>query len=447
MNSKNNIIVKKSIFILIVILLSIPMVQQVIGFAYVRPLKGTVTKVEKPTVSLESWLSGDYQMKEEDYINNNFGFRTSFVRLHNQLDYWLFGKINAKNVLLGKDDYLYEYSYIREYLGRNFLGKDSIDQMVAKLKSVSDSLSVRGTDLVVLFAAGKASYYPEYFPDSLPPESKTISNYDYFSKAIDSAGILNIDFNSWFVRMKDTSRYPLYTKGGIHWSKYGEYLVADSLIKYVESIRGVRLPRYKLESIEVSSYPKYRDNDIGEGMNLIFQNSTLTKAYPKLSIDSTGVDVPVKAMIVADSYYWELYNMGLSRDIFDNGQFWYYNKKIFSQQPGWATLPVKETDIRSEVEKNDIVFILQTEATLYRFGFGFVDKEYELYAQKDYKPVIETDDEKQLKALIRNIRANKEWYAKIVKKAEKKGITPEEMLLIDVRYMIEQKKKNTDNSE
>ena len=45
------------------------------------------------------------------------------------------------------------------------------------------------------------------------------------------------------------------------------------------------------------------------------------------------------------------------------------------------------------------MFILQTEATLYRFGFGFVEKEYELYAQEDYKPVVESAEKKQLKAL------------------------------------------------
>lgn len=443
MGKKNNILIKKSIFILIVVLLSIPMIQQVSSIADVKPLKGAVVKVEKPELTFENWFDGDYQLQEEDFINHNFGFRASFVRLHNQIDYWLFGKINANNVILGKDGYLFEYSYIREYLGRNFLGKDIIDQKVAKLKSVSDSLSVRGTDLVVLLAAGKASYYPEYFPDSLSPESKTISNYDYFSKAFDSAGILNIDFNRWFVSMKDTSRYPLYTKGGIHWSKYGEYLVADSLINYVEKLRGVKLPHFKLKSIDVSTEPQYRDNDIGEGMNLMFVHSTLPMAYPKLSIDREGVEIPVKAMIVADSYYWELYNMGLSREIFNNGQFWYYNKKIYSQEPGWATKPVNETNIRREVEKNDIVFILQTEATLYRFAFGFVDKQYELYAQSDYNPddELELTENQEIAVIIQNIKANKEWYNQVDEKAKKKGIPVDEMLQIEARYILEKRKK------
>ena len=447
MTQKNNIFVSKAFFVVIVILMSIPMIQQLTEFAYVRPLKGAVKKVEKPKLTFESWLSGDYQMKEEDYINNNFGFRTSFVRLHNQIDYWLFGRINAKSVLVGNDGYLYELSYIYEYLGRNFLGKDVINQKVATLKSVSDSLSVRGIDLVVLFAAGKASYYPEFFPDSLQSKTKTISNFDYFTHAVDSVGILNIDFNSWFVEMKDTVSYPLFTKGGIHWNKYGEYLVMDSLIRYIEKLRGVKLPYFNVDELLVTSIPRYRDNDIGEGMNLIFPHSTTTMIYPEISIDKSKPWDTVNAMVVADSYYWEMYNEGLSKDVFNNGQFWYYNKKIYSQEPDWATLPVGETDIRAEVEKNDIVFILQTEATLYRFGFGFVEKEYELYAQEDYKPIVVSAEKQQLDALMRNIKANKYWYAKVVEKAKKKGITPEEMLLIDARYIIDQRKKKANNSK
>lgn len=378
----NKTTLKKSIFIFIIVILSVPLVQQISGFAYVVPLKGAIKEVEKPNFSFQNWLDGDYQSHAEEYINSSFGFRTSFVKLHNQLDYWLFGKINAKSVLIGKEGYLFEIEYIKEYLGENFLGKEAINKKVAALKSVSDSLSVRGIDLVVILAAGKASYYPEYFPDELQYKEKTISNYDYFSKTIDSAGIHNIDFNSWFVKIKDTVPYPLFTKGGIHWSKYSEYLVLDSLIRYIEDLRAIKLPHFKVVDMDVSILPQYRDNDIGEGMNLIFPHSSLWMAYPELEIERSKDNVTINAMVVADSYYWELYNEGLSKEIFNFGQFWYYNIDVYSQKPGWNKKPVEELDIKHEVEKNDIVFILQTEASLYRLGFGFIEKQNEIYAKK-----------------------------------------------------------------
>lgn len=436
-------IIKRIIYVLIVAIIALPLIQQTLHFSYVVPLKGAVAKSDKVDLSLATWFSNEYQAHTEEYINTGFGFRPFFVRLHNQLDYWLFGTINAKSVLVGRDGYLFEYSYIKEYLGKNFLGKNEINNRVALTKEVSDSLAVRGVDLVVLLAAGKASYFPEYFPDSLPPDSKLISNYDYFSKAFDSAGIKNIDFNKWFVSMKDTSYYPLFTKGGIHWSKYGEYLVADSLIRYIEKIRGVSLPYYQVEDIELSETPQYRDNDIGEGMNLIFPHSTTELAYPVLKLIRNEGDDLVKAMVVADSYYWELYNEGLSKDVFNNGQFWYYNKKIYSSEPGWSPTPVDEVDIRFEVEKNDVVFILQTEATLYRYAFGFLEKQRELYSLSDYSPDTLAMQNQELNSIIRNIKSNEKWYSKIAEKAEKRGVSVEEMLKNEARYVLKVKKEKS----
>lgn len=391
--------------VLILVLLLAPFVQQTKGIVFVEPLKGAVKTVERPDCTIDGWMSGQYQLQEDDFLKHNFGFRPLFVRVYNQLDYWLFGKIHTKNIVEGKDGYLFEVDYINEYLGRNFLGKEFLDKKVAKLKSISDSLSARGISLVVVLAAGKASYFPEYFPDNFPPESKTISNYDYFSQAFTSLGILNIDFNRWFISLKDTSTYPLYPKGETHWSSYGAYLVADSIITYIENLKGIKLPHYKLKHFEVSESPRDNDHDIGEAMNLLFPVSIIPMAYPELTIDSTGVDAPVKAMVVADSYYWMLYRIGLSEKIFNNGLFWYYNKNIYSREFGWETIPISEIDTRSEVEKNDIVFILQTEITLDRFAFGFVDKLYELYAQKDFKPDGSLFEKQLIEAHKRNQKA------------------------------------------
>ncbi len=448
MSRDSNIIIKRVIYILIVILISIPLMQQVTKFAYVVPLKGAVTNTERPKFSLNDWLSGEYQLKDEEYINRNFGFRSEFVRLNNQLDYWLFDKINAKGVLIGKEGFLYEMDYINEYLGRLYLGEDKIKSNMTKLKIVSDSLKSRGIDLVFLIAAGKASYYPEYFPESESNSVKTISNYEAFVQAFDSLEINHIDLNGWFVKMKDTIDYPLFTKGGIHWSKYGEYYAMDSIISYVEKLRDVVLPRFRVDGIDVSILPKYRDNDIGEGMNLLFPHSTFAMAYPNLVLENEDADMDVKAMVLADSYYWEMYNEGFSRDIFNKGQFWYYNKEIFSNVPGKEKQNIADIDIRSEIEKNDVVFIMQTEATLNRFTFGFIDNLYDIYTnRKSEIPEEEIISEEEIADVISRIEKSKSWYDVVVEKAQSRGISVEEMLRIDAIYVIKQDRLKARNTK
>jgi acetyltransferase AlgX (SGNH hydrolase-like protein) len=448
MSGKSNILIKRILFIIVVVLLSLPLFQQITEIVFVKPLKGAVKKTEKPEFTIDGWFSGKFQSVDEKFINTNFGFRSEFVRLHNQFDYWLFGEVNAKGVLIGKDGYLFEMDYINEYLGRLYLGKDKIDDHASKLKLISDSLESKGIDLVFLFAAGKASYYPEFFPESEAGSEKTVSNYEAFLSSFDSLDIKHIDLNGWFVKMKDTISYPLFTKGGIHWSKYGEYLVMDTIISYVEDLRGVKLPHFNAERISVSILPRYRDNDIGEGMNLIFPHSTFPMAYPKLVLDTMNADMDVKAMVLADSYYWEMYNEGFSKDIFNNGQFWYYNKEIFSSVPGKEKRNISEINVKNEVEKNDVVFILQTEGTLNRFTFGFVDNMYDIYLKrKSETPEEEKISEEEIAVIINNIRNSKGWYDVIVEKAKTRGISTEEMIRIDAIYVIRQERLKSRNSK
>ncbi len=434
--------VKNSIFFLIVVLLTLPLAQQLTGFVKEKPLTGSIIKSDIPELTASGWLAGDYQTKADNYINTSFGFRPFFVRLHNQIDYSLFGVVNASSVIVGKEGFLYEYDYIKEYLGRKFLGKDEIDRRLNKLKQVSDTLKNRDIDIVILLAAGKASYFPEYFPDSLDPHSKTISNYDYFAHYLDSSGLSHIDFNKWFIELKDTSKYPLFPKGGIHWSKYGEFLVADSLIKYVESLKGVKLPYYKLQDIELSDIPKYRDNDISDGMNLLFSYPSYPMAYPIKQLVVPNDASTISAMFVADSYYWELYNDGFSSGIFNNGQFWYYNKLIHSNVPYWLPEDIDNVDIRWEIEKHDVIFILQTEATLHRFAFGFLDKLLEVYNDTTYVVDKEMILDQKAAMLVRKIKDNKDWYDRVKEKAVKRNITVEEMLERDAKYLIRLRENN-----
>ena len=76
--------------VLIVVLLSVPFVQQSTGIVFVEPLKGAVITVEKPEFTADDWFNGQYQLQEDDFVKNNFGFRSLFVRVFNQFDYWLF---------------------------------------------------------------------------------------------------------------------------------------------------------------------------------------------------------------------------------------------------------------------------------------------------------------------------------------------------------------------
>ncbi|MBL0050784.1 MAG: hypothetical protein IPP29_04270 [Bacteroidetes bacterium] len=110
-----------------------------------------------------------------------------------------------------------------------------------------------------------------------------ISNYRKY-------GINLIDFNKWFVQMKDTSSSKLFPQQGIHWSYYGAYLAADSIIKYIEDKRKCDLPDY-VTSFETNQKANYGDEDLEHILNLIYKLPEYKMSYPKISFakDSTKI--------------------------------------------------------------------------------------------------------------------------------------------------------------
>ncbi|PWH86555.1 alginate O-acetyltransferase AlgX-related protein [Brumimicrobium oceani] len=377
--SKSNIKTKNRLFIGVLCLILLPLFLDVTGLIKIKPLNGAYSVPSNPEFTLSKWFEGDYQEEKENYIGKNLYIRPVFVRLYNQYYYSLFNIPKANSVIIGKSSYLYEKNYIKEYLGRNFIGSEKIKEKVVKLARVADTLRTKGVELIVVFAPGKGSFYPDFIPDEFNPGHKTITNYEVYNNELMKSEIHYLDFNRWFVNNKSTSEYPLFPKTGIHWSKYGELLAADSIIKYINSISQYKkVPELILGEIETSSRMRDTDDDIEKGMNLMFNIPDLEMAYPDYSFKEEKSSNQPKVLTIADSYYWGMFNWGLSQKAFNKGQFWYYNAAIY---PDSYDEPINVSDINivDEVEKNEVVLLMSTDANLYKFAFGFIDQLHEAY--------------------------------------------------------------------
>ena len=175
-------------------------------FIHKGKLKGDFRLVEDPHFSFKSWFSGDFQKKKEEYLNTSFGFRNFYVRLNNQIAYNLFNVAKANGVIIGKNNYLFEENYLKAYNGTDFIGKTNIIHRMERLKFLSDTLKKLNKSLILVFAAGKGSFYPEYFPDSYRTR-KGPTNYDYHIRFAKAYGLNYIDFNRYFVDHKYNSKY------------------------------------------------------------------------------------------------------------------------------------------------------------------------------------------------------------------------------------------------
>lgn len=366
--SKDKNIFKKGLLLVAFIALSSPILHNFINIPQFESLKGDVVIPEQVAFSLNKWSTGEYQEGKDNYNNSIFSIRPILIRLNNEFYFRVFKMSRANGVVVGKKNYLYEENYIKAYNGTDFIGEDSLRKTLHKLKFISDTLHKLNKQLIIVFAAGKASFFPEFIPDNyLPAKEKT--NYKFLSVTAKKMNLNVIDFNQWFMNNKHKSKYPLYPQFGIHWSAYGSTLAADSIIRYIEEKRSIDAPNFGYDGFDFKQ-PFETDYDIADGMNLFFNLKSFQMAYPKLKLKK-GETKP-KVLMIADSYYWEMYGKGIS-NCFQDDHFWYYNQLVYPQSNTKETY-TNDLDFKSEIDNHEVIIIMATEASLKYIGWGFIEK-------------------------------------------------------------------------
>lgn len=433
---------KKILFGFFIAILFIPIIQQNLKLFNIDKLNGSFHASGNPKFFVKKLMSGEFQKSYESFINENFGFRNIFVRLHNQIEYSIFNKSTANDVVIGKEGYLYEEKYIRALQGLDFIGENKIDSLIHKAKFLQDTLQKLNINLVLVFAPSKARFFPEYIPDKYKIDKNAKTNYDYFIKSCKKQKVEFVDFNGLFVKSKDTSKYPLYPQCGTHWSVYSFVKAADSLRKFIEKKRNVKLNRIIYTGVEISDSLHDPDCDMGKALNLFSVPKHYAMAYPKYYFENNKNNNQPKVLTIADSYYYGIYMTRIPKFIFKYGGFWYYYKQVFPKVNN-VNPDISELNIYKEILNQDVIFIMNTECNLNNFSSGFIDDAYLMFNKgiKYYSQIKDSlDYEKKIVEMENNIKGQKEWYNKIIKQAQKLNRPVDEMLRENAKFMLSSKK-------
>ena len=373
MGKQINILFKYLLLFALIGLLFLPFIQEQFKLVDSVPLNGAIVQAQPKKLTLTNWLDGTFQTEKEKYINENFGFRNHLIRLNNEFAFKVFKRAKANGVVVGKKNYLFELIYINAFYGNDFIGADKIAAKMRQLRYVQDTLSKLNKSIFFVIAAGKGSFYPEYFPDRCL-QKKKVTNYQVYKKYLQSYQINHIDFNSYFIQHKKTSKFPLYPQYGIHWSHYGMFLAADSIVKYIEKNRNIDMPNLYYKYVTISQ-PKETDYDIARGMNILDTLKSFNMAYPNILFEKKGNKTMPSMLVVADSFYWGMFNFGIS-NVFNESHFWYYNQEVY---PDSYKHPLKTNEVKfsSEIQKHDVFMIMATETNLVDAGWGFIEKLYQ----------------------------------------------------------------------
>ncbi len=420
---------KYSLVLFIALVLFIPLTQMKLELFGTQTLEGGITVAEKPEFKKEAYWDLSWQENMNKYINDNFGFRTWCVRLINQIRYSFFNHTKAPGVVVGKNGELFIESYIDDYIGKNYIGRSKIEENVAKIKLLQDSLSARGKDLIVVFAPGKASYYPELIPNTYMEKKKDSTNYNVYAQTFADKQVNFIDMNKWFYSQKEKFPYKVYPKYGTHWNHYGMTIALDSLIRYIEHKRNINIPDLSYPIVNYNTGLKGNDYDIGILMNLLKPIKKDLNPYPVYKITNEKENVTYTRpdmVVVGDSYWWCLVGDDLPKKFFKEDEYWFYNKDLILQNKQQKD-KVKELNLSASLAQRDVVLLMATEATFYMFPYGFVDNAYKLYCE---------DHSKRLKEIKTKIEQNGEWYIRVSAKAIVNNNPPDKQLNLEAESVL-----------
>ena len=319
----------KAFCLVIICLVTLPIICTLINFCSARltkqvivkerELSGVFSAPEKPELSLHAVLSGKFQSEAEKYFEYRLVTRKFYTRIYNQALYSLFRSTDNKEILVGRDSYLFEKAYPSALLFEmDASQKADLEQKIDRLAQLHALLKQRGITMIVRMSPSKAEYYSEYLPSSYDRFLKMKQNGAYtanwrqvFLDKIKTTEIPFYDCHLLLQGLKDQGQV-VFTKGGTHWSLAPMEEYINGLNAYMEGFLNKKLGRIKVvdEQVLTGQMGSPEDSDI---WNLCWNAISVWPNYPSPNITyrATPGDEDIRVFTIGQSF-----STGLLRAIY-----------------------------------------------------------------------------------------------------------------------------------
>lgn len=288
--------------------------------------------------ALGSWLNGKFQDSFDAWVNEKIGFRSIWVRTENQLNFSLFHQVKTipgaagTQVVVGKDDWLYERWYVRAYLNSGWAKERDAEESARLLKQVQDLLERKHIPFLFVISPSKAEIYPEYIPDKYMRYSHrngTTSDRAKQIEALQEYGVNYVDGHRILSEAKRKTAYILFPQGGTHWDYLGAALTLQEMLGRLnlESPTEIAIPAIGRIALKK---PKNRDVDLSNLIN-IWTSWETNSPVPSFSFEAP-IPVPkLNLLIIGDSFNFTLIELMRKANIMGRIDFlaWYNRHMVF----------------------------------------------------------------------------------------------------------------------
>lgn len=357
----------------IIIMLMPPILQ---NFSSLFSLSGVTEAALLPDFSLKGIMDGSLQESVNTYYSQNLPGRDLMIKVRNQVIFSLFSKSPNSNIVIGKDDVLFEKEYILKYekyyppVTREFT-----EELCENLTSIQEILESRGKEMYIFITPTKVRYYEDYVPDiyvqsnRFPDEE---GNYEQFTETLKQYNLHVYDSIPYINQLTETADYPLFHRTGTHWSQVLSSKVTADFIHYLNEHS-----RYSFSEISITYHPVpeplYPDADIFNSLNLLispYDNNYLQADWQFQPMEEERPNLLCRGGSFMGQTLVPLINLG------------YFNKDTYIENTSVTHCPFNqftsfsdysEIDLEHEFDQADIIIFEVNEAHIPVMSFSMID--------------------------------------------------------------------------
>lgn len=334
-------------------------------------LAGVTVPITSPGWTIKTILGGTWESYIEQHFANKLVFRKTSTRVYNQFLWSIFGSMSLPDVVVGKNNSLFERLYIDQYFSE--ADETTISRLkddVALLSKLHSALEKRGIPMFVWITPNKAIYYPQQFPSaynrylSMKQKGKyKQANYEVFTKLL---GESDVPVYSGDKMLQDLAKQgqPVFVPSGIHWTSYTMAEWINGFQDILSKQLGKKLGKLEATINDSSKYALGIDSDLLSLANTFSLSPYYSSDY--IHFTSTTGEVAPNLFICGGSFNTRLLQSIYSPDFNtspsyiwgDDTEWSWYNSEVRGMPEyfhTWVTVSAKTDDYASILKKDVIV--------------------------------------------------------------------------------------------
>ena len=168
-----------------------------------------------------------------NWFEDHIGFRDSIIQCNGVMQYYLFHRLDMKNIYFGPNEELASIKNINDYQHTNLMDDNELRELSIAITTIRDYLASFDCQFYLMQCWDKHSIYPEQYP-------LEIHQYDKISRAEQVEQYLSEHTDIHLVRIKDRlieekENYAIYGK----WSEPWHWNPRGSMVAYQELMNAI----------------------------------------------------------------------------------------------------------------------------------------------------------------------------------------------------------------